>query len=248
MNNKARVARIRDTVLRILPVWMSLLALSATPPAEAAREEGACGRLVMVMPDLSGSFSAHLPAAVSEIRRLLLGLGPGDCFLARGISGDSFGVSNDIVQLERLPMPRRTIDAAHRTEIVLRKRRIVERLDGILQLKPASRTDIWQSLYSASVTLQNLSARQRDLYLFTDLDDNRNLRPHGLPLRLDGVTARLVVPRRNQDTFESFQARIKIWTERLIKAGAAVAFNELQAVPSNARPSTPSTRIRKGGN
>jgi hypothetical protein len=34
----------------------------------------------------------------------------------------------------------------------------------------------------------------------------------------------------------------------LIKAGAAVAFNELQAVPSNARPSTPSTRIRKGGN
>lgn len=206
------------------------LSLAAEPVAGAASAGGpeSCGLLALALVDETGSYTRDLPEAVQEAKRVLLRLGPGDCFLARAIRDQSYGANNDIVPLLRLPVARRTIDAGHQRQLLLLKRTAAAALDGRLDLKPAGATDFWQALHAASLMFRNTESRERELHVLSDLKDNQRLRPRSLRLRLDGVKVRLVVPRGERDTPEAFEGRIESWRRVFLEAGAtAVIFAEL---------------------
>ncbi len=210
------------------------LCLAAAPVAGAPSAGGpeSCGLLALALVDETGSFAQDLPEAIREVKRLLLRLGPGDCFLARAIRDQSYGANNDIVPLLRLPRARRSIDAGHQRQLLLLKRAAAAALDGRLDRKPAGATDFWQALHAASLTFRNTESRERTLQVLSDLKDNQRLRPRSLPLRLDGVKVRLVVPRGERDTPEAFEGRIESWRRVFLEAGAsAVTFAELPRAP-----------------
>ncbi len=206
---------------------LSLLTGHQTMAAPSGGED-TCGRLVQVLLDDTGSFEQALPPAIQEAKRLLLGLGAGDCFLVRAIRDQSYGANNDIVPLRRFPLTRRTIDAAHRREQHLMKREMAAALDAVVGERRAGATDLWQALYAASFTFRSVDARQPELHIFSDLKDNRRLRPRSLPLRLADVKVRLLVLRGDRDSPEAFEGRIEEWRRVLLDAGTTgLTFAEL---------------------
>jgi hypothetical protein len=86
--------------------------------------------------------------------------------------------------------------------------------------EPAGTTDFWQALYAAAFTFRTTPAGVKELYVYSDLLDNRRLRSNEMPLRLEGVDVHLVVPRRSADMAQAFEARLEIWQDIFRETGA----------------------------
>jgi len=198
--------------------------------AEAAllNEDQMCRRVIYTLLDLSGSYQAHRPQALEEVKRVVATLRPGDCLIVKSISAESWSDRNTLLVL-RLPVSSRPIDPGHQRRLTQMKVQAVKRLEALKAAPPDPYTDFWCSVFAASRALQN-SAAEKHLLSYTDLQDNRR-RKACQQVRLEGVPVTVrFIPRGNDPA--AFERRIRFWAQAFKEAGAGpVQFFDLDGLP-----------------
>lgn len=209
----------------------AMLALTIGPAYGQGLTSGVptCRHIVLLLMDVTGSFSKWLPSAVDAGKGALASLRPGDCAVVRPIGVRSF---NDVeFPPLRLPVSSRPIDPALQRRVAQLKRQFAGRLEAFKSMPPAGHTDLWGALHAAGQILGASGGAERFLLIYSDLKDTQGLKPNGLDLRLDGVKVGVYFLPRDGDP-GAFARRIAFWRKVLERAGAAtVAFFDTSLMP-----------------
>lgn len=223
------LTRASFIVCRGLLVLGVVLALGAgRAVAGSPQEPWTCSRLVYALLDLSGSYAALRERAVEELKRVVVGLRPGECLILKSISHESWNDSNTLLGL-RLPPSPRAIDPGHQRRVAQAKSQALLRLEGLKGKPKDPYTDLWCSLFVASQALQH-GTGGKELLVFSDFRDNQR-RKACQQLRLQGVTVTGRLIPRGEDP-AAFDRRIRFWASALRQAGAAaVALHDMDGLP-----------------
>jgi hypothetical protein len=183
----------------------------------ANADEQMCQRVFYTLLDLSGSYEAYRAKALEDLKRLVVTLRAGDCFILKSIGQESWNDKNTLLVL-KLPVSSRPIDPGHQRRLTQMKAQAINRLETLKTAPKDPYTDFWCSIFAASKAFQK-SASEKHLLSYTDLLDNQR-RQECQKIRLEGVSVTVsLIPHGNDPA--AFEKRIDLWEKAFKSAGAS---------------------------
>jgi len=172
-------------------------------------------KAVVMLMDTSGTYREELDKARAIINYLLGTLEAGDTFAVAKIDSGSFSEKDIIARVTFRDRPSVT---------TAQKREFQKKVSGFVSRAPESRhTDISGALLQATEVLKESGARQRYVFIFSDLEEDLekgHVRNFPLPLNgVDVVALNVTKLRRDNVDPRKYTRRLEAWEKRVVAGG-----------------------------